>query len=83
MVVPDEIAERLAAEAANRGTSTEKIASEVIVLHVPAAATRRAALRRQRSQRSPRPLPEGAMDSCLLSDDCRDGAIETPSSLQL
>ena len=41
VVVPDEIAERLAAEAADRGTSTEQVASEVLVLHVPAAQNRR------------------------------------------
>ena len=41
VVVPDEIAERLAAEAADRGTSTEEVASEVLVLHVPAAQNRR------------------------------------------
>jgi hypothetical protein len=41
VVIPDEIAERLAAEAADRGTSTEEVASEVLVLHVPAASNQR------------------------------------------
>jgi hypothetical protein len=41
VVIPDEIAERLAAEAADRGTSTEEVASEVFVLHVPAASNQR------------------------------------------
>ena len=41
VVIPDEIAERLAAEAAERSTSTEQVASEVLVLHVPAAQNRR------------------------------------------
>jgi hypothetical protein len=36
VVVPDEIAERLASEAAERGTSPEKLAAEVLKLHVPA-----------------------------------------------
>jgi hypothetical protein len=36
VVVPDEIAERLASEAAERGTSAEDVAAEVLRLHVPA-----------------------------------------------
>jgi len=36
VVVPDEIAERLASEAAERGTSPEDVAAEVLKLHVPA-----------------------------------------------
>jgi hypothetical protein len=36
VVVPDEIAERLASEAAQRGTSPENVAAEVLTLHVPA-----------------------------------------------
>ncbi len=35
VVVPDEIAERLASEAAERGTSAEDVAAEVLRLHVP------------------------------------------------
>ncbi len=35
VVVPDEIAERLASEAAERGTSAEDVAAEVLTLHVP------------------------------------------------
>lgn len=37
MVVPAEIAERLATEAAERGTSAEDVAAEVLRLHVPGA----------------------------------------------
>jgi hypothetical protein len=33
--IPDEVAERLASEAAQRGTSTEIVAAEVLSLHVP------------------------------------------------
>jgi hypothetical protein len=36
VVVPDEIAERLASEAAQRGTSPEDVAAEVLRLHAPA-----------------------------------------------
>jgi hypothetical protein len=36
VVVPDEIAERLASEAAEQGTSPEAVAAEVLQLHVPA-----------------------------------------------
>jgi plasmid stability protein len=35
VTVPDEIAERLASEAADRGTSAEDVAAEVLRLHVP------------------------------------------------
>jgi plasmid stability protein len=35
VTVPDEIAERLATEAAERGTSAEDVAAEVLRLHVP------------------------------------------------
>ena len=42
VVVPDEIAERLASEAADRGTSAEEVAAEVLRLHViPRSATGR------------------------------------------
>ena len=34
--IPDEVAQRLAAEAAQRGTSTEDVAAEVLTLHAPA-----------------------------------------------
>jgi hypothetical protein len=37
VVVPDEIAERLATEGAQRGTSAEEVAAEVLRLHVPEA----------------------------------------------
>lgn len=40
MTVSDEIAERLAAEAAERGTSSEDVAAEVLRQHAPAARTR-------------------------------------------
>jgi len=33
--IPEELAERLASEAAQRGTSTEIVAAEVLSLHVP------------------------------------------------
>jgi hypothetical protein len=35
--VPDEVAERLASEAAQRGTSPEDVAAELIVTHAPTA----------------------------------------------
>jgi hypothetical protein len=35
VVVPDEIAKRLATEGAQRGTSAEDVAAEVLRLHVP------------------------------------------------
>jgi hypothetical protein len=35
VVVPDEIAERLASEAKERGTSAEDVAAEVLRLHAP------------------------------------------------
>ncbi|MGH9045298.1 MAG: hypothetical protein ACRDVP_10790 [Acidimicrobiales bacterium] len=35
VVVPDEIAERLASEAADRGTSAEDLAAEVLEQHAP------------------------------------------------
>ncbi len=38
VVLPDEIAERLASEAAQRGTSAENVAAEVLHLHVPGTA---------------------------------------------
>jgi hypothetical protein len=38
VTVPHEIAERLATEAAQRGTSAEDVAAEVLVSHVPAAS---------------------------------------------
>jgi plasmid stability protein len=34
--IPDEVAQRLATEAAQRGTSTEDVAAEVLTLHAPA-----------------------------------------------
>jgi plasmid stability protein len=34
--IPDEVAQRLATEAAQRGTSTEDVAAEVLTLHFPA-----------------------------------------------
>lgn len=37
VVVPDEIAERLASEAAERGTSAEDVAAEVLRTHVQVA----------------------------------------------
>jgi hypothetical protein len=33
--IPEEVAERLATEAAERGTSTENIAAEVLIRHIP------------------------------------------------
>jgi len=33
--IPEEVAERLATEAAERGTSTEDIAAEVLTRHIP------------------------------------------------
>jgi len=36
VIVPDEIAERLATEGAERGTSAEDVAADVLRLHVPA-----------------------------------------------
>ncbi len=41
VAVPDEIAERLAREASERGTSTEDMVSEVLVAHVPVPNRRR------------------------------------------
>jgi len=41
VVVPDDVAERLASEAAQRGTSTEDVAAEVLERHVPRAPARR------------------------------------------
>ena len=41
VTVPEEVAERLASEAAERGTSTEEVAAEVLVSHVPAASKTR------------------------------------------
>lgn len=41
VIVPDEIAQRLASEAAQRGTSTEEVAAEVLVSHVPAGSKTR------------------------------------------
>lgn len=38
VVVPDEIAERLASEAAERGTSAEDVAAEVLRVHAPSAS---------------------------------------------
>lgn len=37
VVVPDEIAERFAAKAAERGTSAEEVAAETLVSHAPEA----------------------------------------------
>ena len=37
MTVPDEVAERLASEGAERGASAEDVAAEVLRLHTPAA----------------------------------------------
>jgi hypothetical protein len=37
VTVPEEIAERLASEAKERGTSAEEVAAEVLVSHVPTA----------------------------------------------
>lgn len=37
VVVPDDVAERLASEAADRGTSAEDLAAEVLRLHAPVA----------------------------------------------
>jgi hypothetical protein len=42
VTVPEEIADRLASEAAERGTSAEEIAAEVLVSHVPIASKTRA-----------------------------------------
>jgi hypothetical protein len=41
VTVPEEIAERLASEAKERGTSAEEVAAEVLVSHVPAASKTR------------------------------------------
>jgi len=38
VTVPDEIAERLATEAAERGTSAEDVAAELLRLHVPGSS---------------------------------------------
>lgn len=35
--VPDEVADRLAAQAAEMGTSVEKVAAELVVTHAPVA----------------------------------------------
>jgi hypothetical protein len=43
VVVPDEVAERLASEAAARGRTTEQLAAEVLALHAPAPARGRLA----------------------------------------
>jgi hypothetical protein len=40
VTVPEEIAERLASEAAERGTSVEDVAAEVLTLHLPAPRRR-------------------------------------------
>jgi hypothetical protein len=40
VVVPDQVAERLASEAKDRGTSAEDVAAEVLTLHFPAPAGR-------------------------------------------
>jgi plasmid stability protein len=37
--IPEEVAERLASEAAERGTSSEDIAAEVLTRHIPEQAT--------------------------------------------
>jgi hypothetical protein len=37
--IPEEVAERLATEAAERGTSTEHIAAEVLIRHIPEQST--------------------------------------------
>ena len=66
VTVPDEIAERLASEAAERGTSAEEVAAEVLVSHVPAASKTRSAavvggscpLRTRRPLRASRGDPE-------------------------
>lgn len=41
VTVPDEIAQRLASEAAERGTSAEEVAAEVLASHVPAGSKTR------------------------------------------
>lgn len=41
VTVPDEIANRLASEAAERGTSAEEVAAEVLVSHVPTGSKSR------------------------------------------
>ena len=38
VVIPNEIAEHLASEANERGTSAEEVAAEVLVSHVPTAS---------------------------------------------
>lgn len=40
VTVPDEVAERLASEAVERGTSAEGLAAELLRQHVPAARRR-------------------------------------------
>ena len=40
VTIPDDVAERLATEAAERGTSTEDLAADLLRQHVPAARTR-------------------------------------------
>jgi hypothetical protein len=37
--IPEEVAKRLASEAAERGTSTEDIAAEVLIRHIPEQVT--------------------------------------------
>lgn len=58
VVVPDEVAARLAQEASERGTSAEDVVSELVVAHVPAPDRRRpsfiGALRSDRSDLSER-----------------------------
>ncbi len=39
VIVPDDVARRLASEAAERGTSTEEVAAEVLRLHARPPAT--------------------------------------------
>jgi hypothetical protein len=41
VVVPEEIAERLASEAAERGTSAEDVAADVLRRHVPPSTPQR------------------------------------------
>ena len=40
VTVPDDVAERLASEAAERGTTAEDLAADVLRLHVPAVRGR-------------------------------------------
>lgn len=39
--IPDDVAERLASQASERGTSPEEVAAEVLRLHVPPVSNRR------------------------------------------